>query len=358
VKLAIFSYGLPVAGEKRGGIERAAHTLAQGLAERGHHIVVFSHDHKPRDAAYEVRELPWKSFVNTWLGRRVTMGYLGNVMAALPDYRGFEAVISYGDSLLLPLRNKPVLRVMLGSALGEAKSAKSIGRLVLQSGIYLQELASALIENSVGISENTRRDNPFVRSVISLGVDQRVFRQTAEAKTDEPSIIFVGTALGRKRGNLLLEIFQQVVRASHPGASLMFVGPQGDPAPGVTYYTGISDEQLASLYRRAWIYASPSTYEGFGLPYLEAMACGTAVVATPNPGSLEVLQDGKYGLLADDAGFGGVVLDLLANQQRRKQMETMGLRRAHLLSLDAMLDQYETLLEKLCSAHGRSIVSA
>ncbi len=358
MKLAIFSYGLPVAGEKRGGIERAADALAQGLAERGHQVVVFSHDAKPHGAVYDVRELPWKAFVNTWLGRRVTMGYLGNVMAVLPDYREFDAVISYGDSLLLPLRNRPVLRVMLGSALGEATSAKSVGRFVLQSGVYLQELASALIETSVGISENTRRYNPFVRSVIPLGVDGRVFRPNGESKSAEASIIFVGTALGRKRGNLLVKMFHDTVRASHPAASLMFVGPQGEPVPGVTYHTGISDEELASLYRRAWVYASPSTYEGFGLPYLEAMACGTAVVATPNPGSREVLQDGKYGLLADDAAFAGAVMDLLGHPQRRQEMETMGLRRAHELSLTTMLDHYETLLGKLCNANGGSIVSA
>jgi phosphatidyl-myo-inositol alpha-mannosyltransferase len=358
VKLAIFSYGLPVEGQKRGGIERAAHTLAQGLAERGHQVVVFSHDAKPAGAAYNVRELPWKAFVNTWLGRRVTMGYLGNVMAVLPDYRGFDAIVSYGDSLLLPVRNKPVLRVMLGSALGEAKSAKSVGRFALQSGVYLQELASAMIEKSVGISENTRRYNPFVRSVIPLGVDGRVFRPDGGAKSVEPSVIFVGTALGRKRGNLLLEIFHDTVRTSHPAATLTFVGPQGEPSPGVTYHTGISDEVLATLYRRAWVYASPSTYEGFGLPYLEAMACGTAVVATPNPGSCEVLEDGKYGLLADDAAFAGAVLDVLENPQRRQEMEKTGLRRAHELSLDTMLDQYELLLEKLCHGHGRSIASA
>jgi glycosyltransferase involved in cell wall biosynthesis len=138
----------------------------------------------------------------------------------------------------------------------------------------------------------------------------------------------------------------------------MFVGPQGEPAPGVTYHTGISDEELASLYRRAWVYASPSTYEGFGLPYLEAMACGTAVVATPNPGSREVLEAGKYGLLVEDAAFAGAVMDVLGHPQRRHTMETMGLRRAHELSLDTMLDQYETLLGRLCNADGGSIVSA
>ena len=132
LRLAMLSYGLPVEGQKRGGIERAAHTLADGLARRNHDVVVFSHDPKPSGAAYEVRELPWKSFVNTWAGRRLTMGYLGNVLALVPDYREFDAVIAHGDSLLIPLTGKPVLRVMHGSALGEARSATSIGRCVLQ----------------------------------------------------------------------------------------------------------------------------------------------------------------------------------------------------------------------------------
>jgi glycosyltransferase involved in cell wall biosynthesis len=114
----------------------------------------------------------------------------------------------------------------------------------------------------------------------------------------------------------------------------------------VTYHTGISDAALAALYRSAWIYASPSTYEGFGLPYLEAMACGTSVVASPNPGSKEVLEEGRYGLLADDPAFGEVLLALIDDAARRRELETAGLRRARELSLDAMLDRYETLLRK------------
>jgi len=358
MRLALFSYGLPAAGQKRGGIERAAHTLAQGLTERGHQVVVFSHDDKPTGALYDVSPLPWKRFVNTWFGRRVTMGYLGNVMAALPDYGHADVVIAFGDSLLLPLRGKPVLRVMLGSALGEARSATSIGRFALQSGIYVQELASALLETTVGISENTRRDNPFVRTVIPLGVDCRLFTPAADRKTAEPSLIFVGTALGRKRGRWLLNIFQTTVRRAHPNASLAFVGPPCERIDGVTYYTGIDDATLSSLYRRSWIYASPSTYEGFGLPYLEAMACATPVVATPNPGSCEVLAGGRYGMLAADDAFAGVLLMLFGNEQRRREMEAAGLSRARELSLDAMLDRYEAVLEDLCERHGRRIASA
>ena len=172
----MLSYGLPVEGQKRGGIERAAHTLAEGLARRNHEVVVFSHDPKPVGAAYEVRELPWKSFVNTWAGRRLTMGYLGNVLALVPDYREFDAVIAHGDSLLVPLTGKPVLRVMHGSALGEARSATSIGRCLLQLGVYGQELLTALVSRGVvAVSENTTRDNPFVAHVIPHGVDDSIF---------------------------------------------------------------------------------------------------------------------------------------------------------------------------------------
>jgi glycosyltransferase involved in cell wall biosynthesis len=347
VNLAMFSYGLPVSGEKRGGIERAAHTLAQGLAERGHRVVVFSHDRKPHGAAYEVRELPWKGFVNTWIGRRVTMGYLGNVMALVPDYSEFDAIIAHGDSLLLPLKGKPVLRVMHGSALGEARHATSLGRYVLQYGVYAQELLTALTESlTVAVSENTQHDNRFIHHVIPHGVDTRIFHPAPAGKTPMPSIVFVGTSGGRKRGGFLIDVFSRVVRTAYPEAQLAFVGPPGPATPGVSYHTGVSDEQLAALYRRAWIYASPSAYEGFGLPYLEAMACGTCVVATSNPGSREVLQDGRFGVLAEDAAFGDALIALLGAPQRRREMEDAGLGRAKQLSLDAMLDRYETLLKK------------
>ena len=358
LRLAIFSYCLPKAGVKRGGIERVAHTLADGLACRGHQVVVFSHDPAPAGAAYEVRDLPWQRFVNTWIGRRMTMGYLGNLLALLPDYREFDAIIAHGDSLLLPATGKPIVRVLCGSALGEARTARSIGRSLLQLGVYVQELATAMVQGGVvAISDNARRDNPFVRRVIPLGIDDRVFADTPEGRSDAPSILFVGTLDGRKRGRWLIDLFVQRVRPEHPDASLMVVGPPGAELPGVTYHTGIADDRLAALYRRAWVYASPSTYEGFGLPYLEAMACGTPVVATPNPGSIELLGDGQYGLLARDEDFANALLSLLCNDSARRALSQVGIQHARAYSLTIMLDRYEELLFELAAAHAKSVAS-
>jgi glycosyltransferase involved in cell wall biosynthesis len=359
LKIAVLSYGLPVEGAKRGGIERIAHTLADGLARRGHRVVVFSHDPSPSSAAYDVRPLPWKRFVSTWVGRRMTMGYLGNVLSLRVDLSDFDAVIAHGDSLLLSLGRTPVVRVMHGSARGEAVHATSIGRAILQWGVYAQELLTALLSPSrvVGISANTQRDNPFVRRIIPHGVDTAVFQPLPTGKSRHPTIVFVGALDGRKRGRFLLELFERAIRPALPLAELMFVGPKGPTQPGVTYLTGIHDAELAALYRRAWVCAAPSTYEGFGLPYLEAMACGTAVIATPNAGSREVLGNDYGGLVTDDE-FAPALLQVLTNESRRRALEWAGVDRAVAFSIDRMIDDYEALLNELRGSHAASISSA
>ena len=359
MRIAMFSYGLPVRHQKRGGIERVAHEMAQGLAERGHTVVVLSHDPAPSGARYAVQPLPWKKFVDSWIGRRMTMGYLGNVLAVMPDYRTFDVVIAHGDSLLLPIARRPLVRVLHGSALEEAMHATSPGRFLLQCGVYVQELTAALFQSgTVAVSENTRRSNPFVHRVIANGVNTRVFRPAPREKTEAPSIVFVGAQGGRKRGQFLLDVFAARIKPVHPDAQLMFVGPAGAALPGVTYHTGVDDEELASLYRRAWVCASPSSYEGFGLPYLEALACGTAVVATANPGSLEVLDGGRFGRIVSDGDFASTVLALLQDAASRRALEAAGIQRAEEFSLSHMIDRYERLLAEVVCTDAQSITTA
>ena len=352
VSVAVISYNLPRSGSRGGGIERVAHDIAQGLALRGHRVTVFTHDPRPPDAKYAVRPLPWRSFVGTWAGRRLTMGYLGHVLTMLPPFGDAEVIITHGDSLLLPLRGRPVIRVMHGSALQEAASATSWGRRLLQSGVYaLEALTTLTPQVCVAVSENTRSFHPLIKRVIPNGVDLTRFAPRPDIRSGRPMILFVGALAGRKRGRWLIDLFSRHIRPVVRDAELHMVCDRGDAADGVSYHPAVSDDELRALYQRAWVLASPSTYEGFGLPYVEAMACGTPVVATPNPGSHEVLAGGKYGEIVNDADFAGAVLRLLTDAGLRSHRSEKGLVRAAELSLDRTIDAYERLVLSLTTTN-------
>ncbi|MBV9657771.1 MAG: glycosyltransferase family 4 protein [Verrucomicrobia bacterium] len=351
-RLAVFTYGLPTPGKSRGGITRVAHDLAQGLAQRGHAVTVWSHDDPPTGALYAHRPLPWRRFAENRVGLRLTMGYLGNVLFFLVPRGDAECVIAHGDSLLLPLRwgARRVVRVMHGSAFAEALSARSPWRFLAQLGVYLQEILTGATQPfTVGVSANTRRWNPLVRRVIPNGVDTSLHIPSPyleKGKTPHPSVLFVGTPDGRKRGAQLVKWFTATVLPRWPEATLTCVGPAGPAAAGVAYRPGVPTEMLVRLYQESWLLASPSIYEGFGLPYLEAMACGTPVLATPNPGSREVLADGQFGVLADDAAFPAALVRLLSDADERARLLAAGLRRGAELSLEKTIDRYEELLEE------------
>ena len=144
-----------------------------------------------------------------------------------------------------------------------------------------------------------------------------------------------------------MDQFNRFIRRQYPNAELHMVTDAGPSAPGVTYYTGVERATLARLYQRSWVYVSPSTYEGFGLPYVEAMACGTPVVATPNPGSCELLADGRYGRLVADDQFATATCRLLGDRRERESLGIAGLERAAEYDIAASASKYEALIADL-----------
>jgi len=108
-----------------------------------------------------------------------------------------------------------------------------------------------------------------------------------------PYLLHVGNNIPRKRLDVLLDVFA-AVRERLPELRLVQVGGPWPPhlagrldrlkiTPFVTQVRGLSREQLAALYRRAAAVLVTSEAEGFGLPVIEALACGAAVVASDIP---------------------------------------------------------------------------
>lgn len=144
------------------------------------------------------------------------------------------------------------------------------------------------------ISESTRRDViefcPEVDvarlHVIHLGVDGKVFYQESTIQSDafEKTVLFVGQRVGYKRFDLAVEAVVQ-----SPRLSLGIVGPALTDHErrflqkrlGMRWHDfgPVSTVDLRRLYSSSFAFIFPSDYEGFGLPILEAMACGCPVVA-------------------------------------------------------------------------------
>lgn len=141
--------------------------------------------------------------------------------------------------------------------------------------------------------------------------------------------------------------FSQVVLPKYPKAELWMVTEPGPNMDGVKYFYGISRKELITLYQKAWIYASPSTYEGFGLPYVEAMACGTPVIAFPNLGAREVLEEGLCGKLCRDDSFPNAICEFLKSSDIRSSYTSKGLERAKYYSLDKTIQAYHEYILKV-----------
>ena len=113
--------------------------------------------------------------------------------------------------------------------------------------------------------------------------------------------------------------------ARRAGVELRVVGPEGWGDVGVQSLGFVSDEVLAALYRGAECLVFPSLYEGFGLPVLEAMACGTPVV-TSNTGALAEVA-GDAAVLVDPYDVDAIAAGIEEARRRRDELRAKGLER-------------------------------
>ncbi|MXX26442.1 MAG: glycosyltransferase family 4 protein [Caldilineaceae bacterium SB0668_bin_21] len=347
MKIAVLSSQLPSLDRaKTGGVAYAAHRLSNALAQRDHKVTVFTTDQRPADACYLVRRVfperprnPYRAWLWQW---QLAWSY------GAQDFSEFDIIHVHDNCFFVRRPGIPVVRTLHGAAMAEAIHATTWKRRLWYLTVMPCELWEATkASRVVAVSANTRKYAPRIKHVIPNSVNQRVFFPEPNLNDDvrhrDPVILFVGTLAGRKRGHMLLELFQSQIRPALPKAELWMVAEKTVQAPGVVYFENPNEDSLADLYRRSWVFCLPSTYEGFGIPYAEAMACGTPVVATPNAGARELLEDGKWGVLAQPTELGSELLSLLNDQPRRHSLALRGLERAQAFAQDRVVDAYESL---------------
>jgi len=210
----------------------------------------------------------------------------------------------------------------------------------------------------MAISEATKRDvvdvlgvSPGKVIVTLLGVDPNRFfpdatqgqgkRMMAQYGVCRPYVLYVGKLEPGKNLPILIEAFasiaerfsaHQLVLAGNPGwdYETIYEAATRLPCRQRIRFTGFVDEDdLPALYAGADLFVYPSSYEGFGFPVLEAMACGTPVI-TSNISSLPELA-GDAGLLVDPQdvdALAGAMRRVLVDDALRQQMRARGFEQA------------------------------
>ena len=335
LRIAMVSYYLPTASKI--GVGHQVDTLARALVARGHHVDVVSECPPSPDSPYGTKQVRLSGSLRTFRFATALRS---------TDFTGYDVIHAHGDDYWLWKRRAGAhIRTLHGSNFSEAlhiRGAKERTRMALLGASEI--LASVVADRTVAVSPGTRSWTPWVRKVIPNGVDLSSFTPDPSQKAPHPVVLFVGTWNGRKRGAMLADAFSRYVRPKIPGAELIMVtrdAPIALPA-GVSAVGGVSDSDLQALYRKAWVFCLPSSYEGFGIPYVEAMASGTPVVATPNVGSRYILG-ASAGVLTSENDLGAALCDLLNDADQRTQLTEAGLKRANDFSLDSVVRQYEKL---------------
>jgi phosphatidyl-myo-inositol alpha-mannosyltransferase len=177
-----------------------------------------------------------------------------------------------------------------------------------------------------------------------------------------PSILFVGRLDKRKGLDVLLRAMPEVA-SRFPEVRLTVVGkgPMETESRRLAHKLGLgnrvefkgyaANNDLPAFYASADVYCSPALGgEAFGIVLLEAMACGTPVVASDITGYNEVITHGKTGLLCppnDPAALARTLVEMLSRPDLREKLRAAGLKKAGELSWPRIAEQVEDYYQEL-----------
>lgn len=231
----------------------------------------------------------------------------------------------------------------------------------------------------IAVSESTKKDlinfvkaSPEKVAVIYEGYDTDAYKPQFD--TDEVKalgqrygigghyVLYVGTLEPRKNISRLIEAFASLKKQGGMQHKLVIAGKKGwfynDIFQTVTrrgvdnevVFTGyVPDRDLPLLISGADLFVYPSLYEGFGLPPLEAMACGIPVITSDSSSLPEVV--GNAGILVDPHSVDEIakaMYQVLSNAELREQMQHRGLDRARMFSWEKTAEETLKVFEAIC----------
>ncbi len=255
------------------------------------------------------------------------------------------------------------------AAMSETVSPQTLENLRrhLPRTLYHSDRLIAVSDATAG--ELVDRLNCSLRAVCTIheGVDPGFHRGSDDSISEnapEQYLLFVSTLEPRKNVTGVLQAFHLLVEWGYPG-DLILVGRWGWHTDGIRkelqtspvrdrvhHLDYVDRRQLAALYSHADALLFPSWIEGFGLPLIESMACGTPVITSGTSAMPEIA--GPAAVYVDPAsphGIASATAALLADPDHRQRLVTLGRERARKFSWDKTASATSVVLRQAAGLH-------
>ena len=313
----------------------------------------------PRQLLNRLNRIEWLSkltggFAEPWLfGERFTRWYAdreGSFDVIHDNQTLADGILKIqdGKTPLVTTIHHPITR---DYAVALAAEPKWYMRLLIHRWhgfLRMQKRVAKRLNAVVTVSEASAIDiaadfavKPEAISVMPLGVDIDVFRPLSGVQREACRLMTTASADAPLKGLPVLLKAMALLRPQFPELTLSLIGrPKADGEArrliaaldledAIDYRHGISTEEMVASYARATVAVVPSLYEGFGLPAIEAMACGVPLVST-NGGALpEVVGEaGKLVDAGDEQALAVAIASLLLCSSEREQLAAAGRERA------------------------------
>lgn len=347
MNITILSLRGPTNASLKGGAREYIRNLVSPWAEKGYNIVLICGVEKKYD-------LPSNEIVDGIQVIRV--GDSGRPVAAILNYYKknlrhktdilIENMVSF--PLMTPLieRKKPVITVI--HHLTGWKFFTTHNLITACMGVFLEKIALKIVYRNkplIAVSDATKEEletnglNPNQIEIVEPGIDTSYYVPAEKSPT--PLIFYIGRMGGVKKVDHLIEAFKKLHQEQN-NLELVIAGPgdrellmkqaEGFPVKFVGFLT---DEEKKHYYQKAWLFASPSLMEGFGITYVEANACGTPVVGYEIQGLETVSKEAGIFVKPNDIkGLHNAMSEIIRDEQLRLMMEREGVKSAQRYSWD------------------------
>jgi len=340
---------LLIVEKERGGMFFATHALLAGLARvdtTNEYIIITARPQEYQDLATSPNIQIYPLKLRSWRGILVRHQLLlpDALRRLRPDVLhvpAFAAPIGWHGPLVLTVHDLAFLKVLDQSSLYARlywqyllrESARRAQRIIAISARTHDELTSywAIDKERIRLIHNALRP-----SLISAEISSQELQQVRQ-RYGERYLLHPGRIMPRKNVERLVQAFE-LLAPQLEDVHLVLTGGvgygstevqehiTGSPYTARIHQTGwVPDRELAALYRGASVLVFPSRHEGFGLPVVEAMACGIPVVASPEAASQEIAGEAVYRVDCSNATLlAQALLHVLGDEDLRAHLREQG----------------------------------